>query len=390
MSSRVLFLDHAGVLSGAELYLLDLARRYRDSSRVVLLQDGPFYDRLQDEAIDARVVAAPPALTDVSKKGNLVSAAQAVPAIISTVRAVSRMAADYDVIYANSQKALIVGGLAGLFAGVPVIWNLHDLLTKRHFSLLNRTVAVQCANHLTDRVIVNSHATQQSFIESGGRSEKSYVVYNGFEEDEFADVSDDRVDAVRRSLGLDGAPVVGVFSRLAPWKGQHVLLQALANLPSAPHVMLVGDALFGSDSPYVTRLEEMARRLGVEDRVHFLGFREDVPLLMKASDIVAHTSVAPEPFGRVVVEGMLARRPVVAADAGGVPEIIDHEKTGFLYPPGDADALAARLRRLLTDTDAAETVAEAGYQRARQRFSLEEMTRSVADHIDAAVRSETS
>jgi glycosyltransferase involved in cell wall biosynthesis len=138
------------------------------------------------------------------------------------------------------------------------------------------------------------------------------------------------------------------------------------------HGLIVGDALFGEDA-YAADLQRKAADLGLGDRVHFLGFRRDVPKLMAACDIIVHTSVAPEPFGRMVVEGMLSGRPVIASDAGGVREIVTDGRTGRLTPPGDARALAEVLRATLDDAEVSRNMADAGRAWARDRFSRERM-----------------
>lgn len=382
---RVLFLDQSGALGGAELYLLDVARHYRSSSCVVLLEDGPFRRRLAAEGVDVRVVPAPKALLNVRKQSGLWEGTRAATGVAGVLWHLGRLARDFDVLFANTQKALIMGALAGLLARRPVLWNLHDMLTADHFSTLNRRLAVQCANRLTSRVIVNSEATRRAFVESGGKADQTALVYNGIAPAPFEAVSSDAHEQVRAELGVGATPVVGVFGRLASWKGQHVLLEALPQLSEDVHVVLVGEALFGGDASYKERLRRQARRLGVDDRVHFLGFRDDVPRLMQACDVVAHTSVAAEPFGRVIVEGMLAGRPVVAARAGGAREIIEHERTGLLVEPGNPQALADALRRLLEQPDLRKAFSEKGQSSARQRFSVDRMIEGINRSIAAVV-----
>ncbi len=97
--------------------------------------------------------------------------------------------------------------------------------------------------------------------------------------------------------------------------------------------------------------ESMARELGLADRVSFRGFAEDVHAELARLDVLVHASTVPEPLGQVVLEGMAAGLPVVAADAGGPAEIIDDGVDGLLYPPGDEAALAERLRRLADDRE---------------------------------------
>jgi len=373
---RVLFLDHAGVLGGAELYLLDVARQYRDTSRVILFEKGPFQERLREDGIPVDICLAPSGLLDVKKSANWWSVLRAAPGLARLAWQVTRKARAYDVLFANSQKSLFVAGLAGLIARRPVIWNLHDMLTADHFSDLNRTAAVRWANLFVDHVIVNSQATRNAFAESGGRTEKTTVVYNGIDPEPFNRVDEAALRELRDEFGLAEAPLLGVFSRLAPWKGQHVVLKMLPRLPDV-RVLFVGDTLFRGDESYEQELKRKARQLNVADRVRFLGFRRDIPRLMRFVDVVLHTSTAPEPFGRVIVEGMLAGTPVVATRAGGATEVVREPDTGLLVPPGDPNALAIAIQELLSNPDRAYSMGKTAKSYARRRFSIDRMQKNV-------------
>jgi glycosyltransferase involved in cell wall biosynthesis len=169
-------------------------------------------------------------------------------------------------------------------------------------------------------------------------------------------------------LNPENRPVAAIFGRLARWKGQDVLIRAAARLPELA-VWIVGDALFTEDDrAYAGELRKLASSLG--GRVKLLGFRDDIPSLMKAADIVVHCSTAPEPFGRVIVEAMFARRPVVAARAGGPIEILADSAAGKLVSPGDAGSLEDALRRLLGSPGERLRLGEAGRQRAEAEYAL--------------------
>lgn len=375
MKPSVLFLDHTGALGGAELFLLDIAKDNLETSLVVLLTDGPFRQRLEEIGAEVEVFPAPEAVSGVTREGGIKQDLLAVPGVLGLARRVARRARDYELIYANSQKSLFVGALAGKIAGKPVIWHQHDLLTADHFSGGHRRLSVLLSNHMIRRVITCSEAASKALIEGGGRAEQIRVVYNGIDPSPFEAITTSEARELRRELGLEGEQVVGSFSRLAPWKGQHVLLEALPNLPGV-HALLVGEAIFGEQA-YAEKLRQQCKDLHIEDRVHFLGFRRDIPQLMYLSDVVVHTSTAPEPFGRVIVEGMLAGSPVVATRAGGAVEIIDDEVNGVLVPPADAKALAEVLHNLLTDENKAQALAECARVAASERFSVETMLEGV-------------
>lgn len=383
MKSRILFVDHVGVLGGAELALIDVAKAYRETSRFLLFADGPFRQRLTNEGITVEIIEGGRALHAVRRETRWPGLGAAWRTV-SLAWQMARIARDYDVLHANSQKAFVVACLASLIARKPVIWDLNDLLTPEHFSLTNILLDVALANHIAVLVIANSHASAASLMARGGQGDKIRVVYNGLDPAPFDRITDQDIAEVKQKLGFNGAPMAGLFGRFAEWKGQHVALEALGQLPHL-HLLLVGDALFGEQA-YANKLRAQAERLGLSDRVHFLGFRSDIARLMRTVHVVLHTSTAAEPFGRVIVEGMLARRPVIATRAGGVEEIVEHDVSGVLVTPGKPAELAAAIRGLLDDPFRAGRIADAGRSVAESRFTVDAMVTSMSEHMEQVAR----
>jgi glycosyltransferase involved in cell wall biosynthesis len=379
MNARILALDHVGVLGGAELSMLDVVTGLGDDVTVRLFVDGPFREALERRGVDVRVL--PMGALALVRKESRVPSPRAVLAAWRMAGAVAREGAAVRVLYANSQKAFIVAALAGRRCGRPVVWHLRDLLGAPHFSAFNTRAAVTMANWGAARVIANSQATAEAFVASGGRRALVRVVHNGVDTAAFDDVSDDAARALRAQVSPGAAYVLAVFGRLHAWKGQQVVLDAMAQLPPDCHLWVVGAPLFGEQA-YEASLHAQADRLGVAPRVRFLGFRDDIAPLMRAADVIVHASAFPEPFGRVVVEGMLARRPVVATAAGGVVEIIADGTTGVLVPPGDAAALARAVSGLRDDPARAAAIAAAGAARARSAFGVDAMVRGVRAVLD--------
>ncbi len=386
MKPRVLFLDHTGALGGAELFLLELAERWDGERQVVLFADGPFHERLERAAVPVSVFRAGGKVASVGRGGRGLAQLLAVPGILKLAWRVARYAVSFDVLFANSQKALVVGAIASRIVGKPLVWYLHDILTADHFSALNRWVAVNVGSRFASRVIANSEASRKAFVSCGGQAGRTTVVYNGIASKAFVGEQVERAaQRLRLEMGWGRDPVVGVFSRLAPWKGQHVLLEALPLVPNL-RAVFVGAPLFRDEEHYLDELEARTRELGVGGRVRFMGFREDIPALLQAVDFVVHTSVAPEPFGRVIAEGMLAGKPVVATRAGGACEIIEDGVTGCLVPPNDPAGLAGILRKFIENPALAERMGNAGRESARRRFSVDLMLSGIEREIELAIR----
>lgn len=380
---KIAFVDQSGELGGGELSLFDIVIHLPYSSRVVLFSDGPFREMLASASIKVQVLEAG-SLSDVRLAGSWSSLFHAVPAVYRLKTELQRIAGHDDLLYANSQKAFIISALVARATGRPLIWHLRDILTVEHFSSLLANVAIRMANRYASRVIANSKATEEAFVKLGGDPKRVCVVYNGISADAFNSITEDSVETLRATIAPEARFLVGVFGRISNWKGQHILIEAVQSLPDV-HALIIGDALFG-ETRYARQLEEMSQRPEVRGRIHFLGFRKDIPALMKAVDVVVHTSIAPEPFGRVLVEGMLAARPVIGTAAGGAVEIIEHEKTGLLVPPSDARALAESIAALQRDPELAHQLAVAGQQSALSGFSLDAMLRGVEDVVQSVVK----
>lgn len=179
-------------------------------------------------------------------------------------------------------------------------------------------------------------------------------------------------EAVRQELAIDAnAEVVGVVANIQEWKGQQILVEALDLLKAKrPRlvVLLVG-GIHRSGAEYAERVRAWTRDKGLEDRVLWTGPRPDVPDMMNAMDVVVHTSVRGEPFGRVIIEGMAVGKPVVATRAGGVPEFVNDGQDAVLVPPGDSAALATCLDSLLDNERERRRLGEAA-RTSVQRFAL--------------------
>ncbi|WP_321927646.1 glycosyltransferase family 4 protein [Paraburkholderia guartelaensis] len=381
---RVLAIDQSGVLGGAELSLLEVVKGLRSRIDVLLFNDGPFREALDKAGARVEVIDSG-ALNKVRRDGGTAPRLGVLAGIAALVRETRRRAREADVLYANTQRAMVIGVLAGKLARKPVVWHLRDIVSDEHFGRVQRAVIKGCAKLGLAHVIANSHASAKVFAQLTRFDTKRIdVVHNGVDESPFRALARVPQAQLRAQIGLpEDAFLVGAFSRLARWKGQHVLLEALLDEPRA-HAVFVGAPLFGEDA-YAAELRAFVEANGLQERVHFLGFRHDIAACMRAVDVIAHTSITPEPFGRVVVEGMLAQRPVVASRDGGVTEIVEHGESGLLCTPGDAKELAATIGRLHDDAALRDELAAQGLATARERFGKQQYVDAVERVLDGVV-----
>lgn len=337
---RVVYLGHTARLSGAELALVRMLRQLPEvEAHVVLAEEGPLVARLLDVGATVEVLELPTGSRTLERSrvrlGRLPLSAALETGRYTVTLARRLRELGPDLVHANTLKAWTYGGPAAALAGVPVVWHVHDRIADDYLPATAATLLRASARWLPAAVVANSNTTLATLGKQRVRG--TVMPYP--------------VEPCRRATRpSDDTFTVGMVGRIAEWKGQDVLLRALARaFPSGrERAVIVGAPLFGEDG-YDQSLRRLRDRLNLRGRVVFRGFREDVQAELATFDALVHASVIPEPFGQVVVEGMAAGLPVVAAAAGGPREIIDDERTGLLCPPGDIDALAAALRRLAYD-----------------------------------------
>ncbi len=383
---RVLFVDQTSALGGAELSLLDIVKQRGVTDRVLLFQDGEFARLLRDVGTEVLITANQEDQYEVRKNSNILQWLRVSGFMKRNIEAVRRAADGCEVIYANTPKAFVVSALASVGTKKPLIYHLRDIVSSDHFSWINRQALVRLARLSKATVIANSLATARAFAQAGADEKRISVVYNGIDSTPFdiarADSEQCKARVLRglkKKIGPE-AKIVGVFGRLARWKGQDVAIRAVKKLPNV-HMLLVGTALFG-ESDYVQELNSLVSNWDLDDRIHFLGFRGDVATVMQACDVVVHCSSSPEPFGRVIVEAMLSKRPVVASRAGGAPEIIKEGESGRMFEPESVDELSTCIEGLLEAKDARAMV-EAAYLEAKNRFSVSRSVDSINQIIEA-------
>jgi glycosyltransferase involved in cell wall biosynthesis len=365
-SIKILYVDHGEGLGGAEYSLL-LLMRYLDPSRfkpVLACGSGPLARAAQTAAIDTRITSVPQlrgrptALLQLGRSGRVLAQ------LIRSEQA--------DFVHANTMRASFTATLAARLARRPLIWHARDIYGAGQ---IGSTWYPALMSRLARAVVANSRAVARTIPRRDVR-----VIYNGVELDRFA--PDREARAVRTALGLSECDVlIGTIGRMQPWKGHHHFIEAAARVSlQLPQVqfLIVGGRVFQADADYEQQLRTQAIELGLGDRMHFVGQRENVQDWLAAMDIFAHCSQA-EPFGRVVVEAMAAARPVVAFADGGVPEIVVDGETGQLTPPGDVSALARALFELAADRDRATRLGRAGRVRAEEVFSAEAHARQMED-----------
>ena len=275
------------------------------------------------------------------------------------------------VVHSGSIFAHALGLLAAPLAGARLVWHVQDIVSPRLAGGLVLPVFAWLGARRADLVVCPSEAVAAGLRDHwpDGARGRPRVVHNGLD---LSGYDPARPATLRHELGLTDDLFVALhIGRLVPWKGQREFLAAASlvarDQPRARFVV-VGDTAFEGPA-YRDELHALARRLGLWERVIFTGWRQDIPALLAAADVLVHSSVLPEPFGLVIVEAMAMERPVVASQFGGPAEIVRDGEEGLLVDPRDPAEIARALLRLADDPGARARMGRAGRARAEECFS---------------------
>lgn len=363
--ARVMLLNHAAEMAGAEQGLLDIVSQMdpaRFTFTVVLPESrSRLAERLR--AAGAEVLRAPlRRFRKTLRPATLLGYAFNVHAV---VRRLVGEAAQRGVrlVHANSNSAHLYGGLLARRLGVPAVWHCRDLVA---LGPLGPWMFRRCARCVAISDCVAAHLGR--YAPPAGRLVR---IYNGIDTADPAPLP----PGVNLRAEFGFAPDAFVFAmvgHLVPWKKHALFLDAAAlirhRVPSA-RFLVVGDDLFGDHPGYRVDLEALATRLGIRQYVVFAGYRDDVPAVLRSVDAVIHPP-SREPFGRAVAEAMAAGRPVVAVDACGPRELVRPGQDGLLVPHDDPYAMADAAVALAHDPARARAMGASARQRIAQDFGL--------------------
>jgi len=267
---------------------------------------------------------------------------------------------DIRVLHANSLAPAQWLGPAGMAEQIPVLAHLHiDYLRRSRYALLL---------HAATLIVGVSRQVIDGPLEDGIPPERTRVIYNGID---FARLGDSKKD-LRRALGISPkAPVIATTGSLIRRKGHDVLIRAFQALPPIsvpPHLLIP------SGGAELNSLRELAIALGVAERVHFLGYVDDVVPVYKAADIFALASRG-DAFGLALAEAGHFGLPAVSTRVGGIPEVVLHGQTGLLTPADDVAAFTSALAQLIDDPALRSRIGAAAAKRVEENFTADRMAR---------------
>ncbi len=361
MKPRILFVSFTADWTGPTHSLSLLIKHLRDRFDMAVLMPGTgkFTDHLRERGINAFCFRS---LRKTS-----------IPSVIRLLRKEG-----VDLVYANSFSSVSKNALVAAKAvRLPTIYHIREMVKPgkwRQTRVLPWAAAV----------IAISDAAARSAAPFVNRS-PLHVVHNGVDVPEVADPTEARAQLRRITQIPADAKVILNVGNVQERKGQHLAIRALggvlADEPSA-HLILIGGLDY--EPEYVNQLLELSDHLELQDRVHMLGFRQDVLELISGGDVLLHTPIF-EPFGRVLIESMARNIPVVATAVDGVPEIVRDGETGYLVNAGSVADCVAATSRLLSNEALRTSLGQKGRRLVLDRFTAEKTAMEVAKVIEGTL-----
>ena len=377
----ILFIHQSSELYGSDKTLL-LLLKHLDKTKfcpvVVLPNNGPL--KVELEKLNITVILAP--VIKLYRKmftpKNILRFFVEIKLASKTLDALNKQY-HFDIVYSNT-LAVLLGIFYAKKRKIKHIWHVHEIIeSPKVFTKLFLKFLAQKSN---TKIVYNSIATQKFWDVNTKISSKSLVIQNGLEIPN-TKMSESEVLEFREKFfkANKNEVVIALVGRISRWKGQLVLLKAFLELCKMhQNITLV---FVGSTPPnqefFLEKLNKQIQEYQISEKTIIIPFQEAISEIWQSIDIAVVPSIDPEPFGLVAIEAMLAKKPVVGSNHGGLTEIIVNEETGFLVKPNNQTALSGALQKLIVNPKLRIAFGEKGYQRATDEFSMESYVNSFED-----------
>lgn len=381
----ILFIHQSAELYGSDKTLLTLVSELAGNDYlpiVVLPNDGPL--KIALENIGIKVLIFP--VIKISRKMftpfNLLALPfQAFRSLIA-LKKISKKH-EIEIVYSNT-LAVLVGFLFAKMFNKKHIWHIHEIIEQPKF--VSKIFAKLISSKTNTQLIFNSFATQAFWrrisSETMGANE---VVWNGIENPKMnTEPSIIEQNRFQYWQANDHDIVIGLIGRINKWKGHKLLLEAFQKISDKfpnTRVAFVGSCPPGQDH-FLHEIKEQISQMQLENRVIIRPFQNNIFDVWTSIDIAVVPSTEPEPFGLVAIEAMLAGKPVIAANHGGLAEIIEHNETGILFEPKSCLSLIVALEELIIDEAKRKQFGVSGQARSQKYFSSLAYTNNIESIIN--------
>lgn len=365
---KIWFLSNTSVKSGAEVALISLIRCCKESFDLTLVtgEYGYLTDACTDLGVPIRVINLSKSVNTFRKVNNtrkniLFSLIGSLTFVWKLRKALVKEGP--DILHCNTTKANVIGAIATIGLRTKLIWHIRDDMNRNNYSSFSFAI-LKFTSSFADGIIANSGWTLSTFVSWSRRNQNTAVIPSSVIYDPvFSQLKNRKFPSKNKPV------VIASVSRIAPWKGQDVLIRAIPLISKAIplEVWIIGGPLFG-ETTYEQTLKQLVVAFKLNDIVKFFGHQDSVESYWKQIDLFVHSPRMPEPFGQVIVEAQSHGIPIVVPRSGGLLEWVSHEENGVLFQPEDSESLAQAIFRILSDRDMYEKLSFNGLE-STKRFS---------------------
>ena len=371
----ILFIHQSAELYGSDktmLYFLSELDKTKYLPVIVLPNDGPLKTELEKNNIKVVIAPVLKLYRKMFTAKNLIKFFREYKQGVRTLDKLNQEH-NFKLVYSHTLAALI-GIIFAKKRKIKHLWHVQEIIAKP--KVFNQTfkklLSLQC-NH---KVVYDSIATMNFWANDNTiLTAKSEAVWNGIEVKNIQTFKQNEIAEVRENYfsSHNDEIIIALVGRINSWKGQQLLLNAFNILSKKnDNIKLV---YLGSAPPnqeiFELDLKSKIKEFNLEEKVILIPFQKEISKFWNSIDIAVVPSTEPEPFGMVVIEAMLAKKPVVASNHGGPTEIILNNETGFLFEPNNEIQLANAIQKLIENQELRNTFGEKGFQRVQNTFSLE-------------------
>ena len=371
---NILFIHQSAELYGSDKTLLLLLKNL-DKNKfkpIVLLPfDGPLKEALENENIEVVIAPVLKLYRKLFTPKNLIGFFKDIKAAFKIVNELHKKH-QFTLIYSNT-LAVLLGIMFAWKNNIKHLWHVHEIIEKP--SLFKKAFVGLLTLKSNTHIVYNSQATKVFWELNKSIINKGVVIWNGIEINTPESSTSELFD-IRKNLFLaqPNEIILALVGRISRWKGQMILLDAFNNLVQKnENIKLV---FVGAPPPnqekFQEDLEERITSFKLNDKVLIIPFQNEIHKIWQAIDIAVVPSTEPEPFGMVAIEAMLAHKPIVASNHGGLTEIIENNATGFLVTPNSVQDLEIALEKLIQNEVLRKEMGEKGYLRVTTAFSVEQ------------------
>ncbi len=369
---NILFIHQSAEMYGSDKTLL-LLLKHIDKSQffpvIILPFDGPLKTELENENIKVVIAPVLKLYRQMFAPKNIINFFSDIKKGFSVIDNLNKVH-NFDLIYSNT-LAVLLGIFYAKKRKIKHLWHVHEIIESP--LIFKKAFVKLLAVNSNSKIVCNSIATQKFWNQNSKITNKSSVIWNGLET-ESEKISNAEILEFRKTH-FQANPddlIVTLVGRISRWKGQLVLLNAFNNLSKNHKNIKL--AFIGAPPPnqeiFLENLKSQIKDFNLEKKVIIIPFQDDIYKVWQCIDIAVVPSIEPEPFGLVAVEAMLAKKPVIASNHGGLTEIIIENETGFLVEPNNEIALSGAIKKLIENPELRTKFGQNGYKRALNEFSV--------------------